>query len=44
MLGSAILHHRPSEERMLVLGYGLQGLNVESEGFEEVIGLCLQLL
>lgn len=47
MLASAILHRRPQEERMLVLGYGLQGIaeeGEESEWFEEVVGLCLQVL
>ena len=51
-LASAILVKRPSEERMLVLGLGLQGLSgngegegeVGREGFEGVVGLCLQVL
>ncbi len=47
MLGSAILVKRPQEERMLVLGFGLQGLGEDGEGnewFEEVVGLCLKVL
>jgi proteasome assembly chaperone 3 len=50
-LASAILHKRPSEERMLVLGVGLQagesGEDAEEERkewFEEVVGLCLEVL
>ncbi len=49
-LASAVLHKRPEEERLLVLGLGLQGLqNDEDEDerkdwFEEVVGLCLQVL
>lgn len=51
MLGSAILHKRASEERMLVMGLGLQGIEgggddgeEGNEWFEEVVGLCLKVL
>jgi proteasome assembly chaperone 3 len=44
MLGTAVLIKRPSEERMLVLGVGLQGLRGGSEVFEEMVGLCLRVL
>jgi proteasome assembly chaperone 3 len=44
MLGSAVLMKRPAEERMLVLGVGLQGLRGGSEVFEEMVGLCLRVL
>ena len=46
-LASAILHKRPTEERLLVLGLGLQGAleyEDQQEWFEEVVGLCLQVL
>jgi proteasome assembly chaperone 3 len=44
MLGTAVLIKRPAEERMLVLGVGLQGLRGGSEVFEEMVGLCLRVL
>lgn len=44
MIGSAVLMKRPDEERMLVLGVGLQGLRGGPEVFEEVVGLCLNVL
>ena len=50
-LASAILHKRPQEERLLVLGLGLQGLHdgdddeeEMGEWFQEVVGLCLEVL
>ena len=46
-LASAILVKRPSEERMLVLGLGLPGSSggeLSREWFEEVVGLCLEVL
>lgn len=46
-IASAILMKRPSEERMLVLGMGLQGLSEDGmgkEAFEEVVGLILAVL
>jgi proteasome assembly chaperone 3 len=49
-LASAILHKRPQEERLLVLGLGLQGLHDDKDEdekrdwFEEVVGLCLEVL
>ena len=44
MLASALLVKRPAEERMLLLGMGLQGLRGGSDVFEEVVGLCLRVL
>ena len=54
-LASAILHKRPGEERLLVLGLGLQDLVGSGDGdededeesdewFQEVVGLCLEVL
>jgi len=46
-LASAILHKRPTEERLLVLGLGVQrpdDAEDEQEWFEEIVGLCLQVL
>ena len=48
-LASAILVKRPGEERMLVLGLGLQEMSGDEGGlgrqaFEEVVGLCLDVL
>lgn len=53
-LASAVLHRSPTEERMLVLGLGLQDVvkGVDGEGeteedeewFQEVVGLCLEVL
>ena len=46
-VASALLMKRPSEERMLVLGLGLQGLSANgmaSDAFEEVVGLVLGVL
>lgn len=50
-LASAVLHRSPTEERMLVLGMGLQdvvagaeGEEDEEEWFQEVVGLCLEVL
>ena len=42
-IASAILVKRPREERMLVLGFGLQGI-AGRDGFEEVVGLVLDVL
>ncbi|TKA76381.1 hypothetical protein B0A55_05261 [Friedmanniomyces simplex] len=45
MIGSAVLMKRPSEERLLVLGLGLQGVGeMGRQGFEEVVGLVLDCL
>ena len=44
-IASAILMKRPGEERMLVLGCGLEGVGeMGREEFEEVIGLVLGVL
>lgn len=46
-IASAILMKRPREERMLVLGFGLQGLSEDEmgmDGFEEIVGLVLGVL
>ncbi|KAF2478867.1 hypothetical protein BDY17DRAFT_328378 [Neohortaea acidophila] len=42
-IATAILMKRPTEERMLVLASGLQGV-LEKEGFEQVVGLMLRVL
>lgn len=42
-VASAILVKRPNEERMLVLGLGLQR-SIGKEGFEELVGLLLNVL
>ena len=42
-IASAILVKRPREERILVLGFGLQGV-AGRDGFEEVVGLVLDVL
>lgn len=44
-IASAILVKRPSEERLLVVGLGLQNASqMGREGFEEVVGLVLDCL
>ncbi len=44
-LASAILVKRPSEERLLLLGLGLQRMGeLDGEWFESVVGLCLEVL
>ena len=42
-IASAILVKRPREERMLVLGMGLQG-DMGKEAFDELVGLILSVL
>ncbi|KAK3660768.1 hypothetical protein LTR56_000526 [Elasticomyces elasticus] len=46
MIGSAVLMKRPSEERLMVLGLGLEGSleGMSRQGFEEVVGLVLDSL
>lgn len=47
IIASAILTKRASEERLLVLGLGLQGLGEDGLGrtdFEQVIGLVLGVI
>ncbi|KAF2765089.1 hypothetical protein EJ03DRAFT_220251 [Teratosphaeria nubilosa] len=50
IVGSAILTKRPGEERLLVLGLGLEmdggrgGVVIERNGFEELVGLVLECL
>lgn len=48
-LASALLMKRPNEERMLLLGLGVQGLGdggeaSERDVFEGLVGLCLEVL
>lgn len=44
-IASAILMKRPGEERMLVLGLGLQGVSAMGRGeFDEIVGLVLECL
>ena len=44
-IASAVLMKRPGEERLLVLGVGVEGLGeMGRDGFEEVVGLVLGVL
>lgn len=44
-IGSAILMKQPQEERMLILGLGLDGAaEMGREGFDAVVGLVLECL
>ena len=43
-VASAILVKRPEERRMLVVGLGLENAEVGHEGFEGLVGLCLEAL
>lgn len=43
-IASAVLMSRPGEQRMLVLGLGLERADVGRKGFEELVGLCLEVL
>ena len=43
-IASAVLIRAPEEKRMLVLGVGLERADTGREGFEDLIGLCLEVL
>ena len=43
-IASAILMRRADEQRMLVLGIGLEKAEMGREGFEALVGLCLDVL
>ena len=43
-VASAILMRQPEEQRMLVLGVGLDNADMGTDGFEGMIGLCLDVL
>lgn len=43
-IASAILMRRPDEQRMLVLAIGLENADLARDGFEALVGLCLDVL
>lgn len=43
-IASAILMKRPHEERLLVMGVGLQGGMADRAQFDEITGLVLEVL
>lgn len=43
-LASAVLVKRPEEQRLLVLGLGLQSADLGKAGFEEIVAGCLDVL